>query len=51
LEGAALPENIKEMMQECDLPVPDLLKLNPESKQRVFYALLMKGEMLLNRGN
>ena len=50
MEEGALPENIKEMMEECDLPVSDLLKLNPESKQRVFYALLMKGEMLLNKG-
>lgn len=41
---------MQHMMEECELSVSELLKLPAESKQRVFYALLMKGEMLMGKG-
>ncbi len=35
------------VVAQCDESLDDILKLSLEAKQRVFYALLMRGEMLM----
>lgn len=39
----------EQILRECDLPVKALLDMSSEEKQRIFYALLMRGEMLLGQ--
>lgn len=38
-----------QILKECDLPISTLLDMTSEEKQRIFYALLMRGEMLLGQ--
>ena len=45
-----LPEEISEVMEQCELSATELLRLTGEERQRVFYALLSKGEFMLNQG-
>ena len=34
-----------------DLPVDEIMKLPPDQREQVFYAILIEGENLLNKGN
>ncbi|PJF17134.1 DNA-directed RNA polymerase subunit [Paramicrosporidium saccamoebae] len=48
--GETLPDGLGDMLGKCELSVPELLNLSPEEKQNVFYALLMRGEMVMSKG-
>ena len=43
-------DSIERIMAECDAPTASLLLLPPETKQRIFYALLMQGERFMSKG-
>lgn len=42
--------SVEKTMSLCDAPIAELMSLSAESKQRVFYALLMQGEALMTKG-
>jgi hypothetical protein len=41
----------KKSTRLIDLPVEEIMKLPPEQREQVFYAILIEGENLLNKGN
>lgn len=51
LEADGIPSEseLAVMLKLCDLDATDLLMLSPEQRQKVFYALLMKGEILMQQ--
>lgn len=49
--STATASKVADIMDQCDLSTADLHKLPVEEKQRVFYALLTKGEFLLGQAD
>lgn len=47
-ESKALPS--RKPSRLIDLPVEEIMKLPPEQREQVFYAILIEGENLLNKG-
>lgn len=43
-----VPAEMLSLFRECEQPLERLQELNVEDKQRIFYGLLMKGEMHMN---
>jgi hypothetical protein len=43
--------SLKKPSRLIDLPVDEIMKLPPEQREQVFYAILIEGENLLNKGN
>jgi len=44
------PEELKQILEMCEMPIEQLMILPGEQKQQAFYGLLMRGEMLMNTG-
>lgn len=47
--SSSTQDDMATMMKLCDLPVEQIVRLAPEKIQKVFYALLMKGEVVLKQ--
>ena len=47
----ALPAELMASIEQCELPVSEILKLDTETKQRIFYTLLTRGEYKMHQSN
>lgn len=48
--SVSIEKNLSDLAAMCEKDMDELMALGPEDKQKVFYALLMKGEAVMNQG-
>ncbi len=51
IASVSVEKSMTELAELCNKSVDELMPLDPENKQKVFYALLLKGEATMNSGD